>query len=415
MLFSVYVLFTVVVLSSSFGVAATMTATGLLVVFGCIVFVRMGPLIAWPRMGVVWAGLSLCGWLVVRELISDGIESVPLLLWEYRFFWLAPLVAGALITAGIGREVWLPVLVGSVLYSIGSTQLTLLGDPLEIAQYRRHFQGVYAVPLSLGGKFVHGLWATMAIGCLLGWSVAQTQPGKRWILVATATAILLYTLLIEDGRTGYAMTLCVWFLGMLILCRESRMARVIFLVAAGVVVSLIVASDQFQHQIGTAVRNATAYFDAGRVGSSVGNRLQIWPLILSSDWIHLMFGHGYQGGTRLIQSWIDSKQLIGEPASSGNLHSDIGHLIVYGGCVAVLLYFAFAITLLRVWLSALRMRYWTVLGLAMGLVIAMYVSGLMNSTLLDLRERSIVLLAYILLLVSVSRAGGVSLESRSMR
>ena len=394
LLWASFVLFVTTALSASFGVAAYSVSLGVLAMlsFGSVFAWR-----AWRLLGVERLGLALLIWLCAREVLESGTGGLLTVLSEYRLFWVAPLIAVALNRWVEPQNILVPVVVALGIYFIGSVSLTLLDDPFLISEQKRVIQGNGGPHLSLGGKFVNGLISTLGIGLALGASVTTSSKIGAAFLVMFAAAISAYTLFVEDGRTGYALVVAAWLVAAMIALYRSGLSFALVLLVL-VIGSTFVWND---HRVQSQVERVWTGFDEvlthKNMNSSTGQRLQGFVLIADHDWSRLMFGDGYTQGREVIEQWSSEGRLIGEPIKSGNLHSDVAHILLYGGVIGLTLYGAFGIALLRLLTKSIGYRNYVGASLSASLGMMIFVSGCLNSTLLDLRERAVVIVLFVLL------------------
>jgi len=394
-----YVFFVMATLTASFGVALSSVATVLLFGSGLLLIYRAR---CWQRLlKIELIGLCLFFWLCLNDLIALELTGLMSIVSEYRFLWLAPIVAIAFSASSYRQFIWVPIIVGLVFYSLGSVQLTLLGDPFEIGAYKRSIQNSHQNHLSLGGKFVHGLIATIVVSV----SLFKVANGGSWRSILGWSALALgftgYTLLIENGRTGYILVILAWLISGAFLLSNAHHWQFKLVFFFGVMGSIAIysLSETVHGQVGRIFIAVDQVYNDGNFSSSTGQRLQGFKNLLELDNNELLFGSGYERGSQHMRAWIKEGIFIGEPTKNLNMHSDIAHLVLYGGLIALILYVAFAYQFWLISRIAMVEGDGLLAGLTCGVFIALFVSGILNSTLMDLRERNVVLLGYILILI----------------
>jgi hypothetical protein len=327
---------------------------------------------------------------------------------EYRLLWMAPLIAIALSHTLTNEEVLKPLLVGSLFYLCGSILMVFFGDPFGGINYKRDIQNFVGPYLSLGGKFVHGLWAVGAISVGLGLAyVARSRFAKTAICVFVLV-VLGFTVLVEESRTSYLMIGFVFLTFFFKLGLSTKQALWIGLSMFGLVAILLSTDSGFRSQAMLSIESVTEIFDGGElVSSSIGQRLSALMALSDLGYSELLIGLAPSDAQLRIESWVESGVLIGEPARARNLHSDVAHLILVGGVISVSIYIAIAYTVIRL-IARSTPRHDDQM-LALGLMIAtfatIFLSGAINSTLLDIRERHLVLLIFTALLVALRKYG----------
>ena len=396
-----YVFFAVSALTASFGAAVLSISLGFLVLASLMSWVTQSQ--NKPLLFAEKIGMYLIAWLCLSEVLSGHVTGVYPLLSEYRFFWLGPLVAIALLRWLTPLEIATPVAVSLMFYWLGSMSMTVLDDPLAISEYKKVVQNNGGSHLSLGGKFVNGLISVLSIGALLGFTFRSQSKVCALMLLSLAIAISAYTILIENGRTGYFLVFSCWASALTVAALKNLKIALSILVIFLIGVYVAAVDPTVKSQVTRILQSADAFFEHGAVTSSTGQRLQGFVLIAEHSEIEsVIFGEGYTGGRIKLAEWADAGQLIGEPVKSLNLHSDVAHLILYGGLIAFLGYVLFAIAILYMLAKSVARSDWLTASLASSLLISVYISGVLNSTLLDLRERAVLLVIFIVFL-SIAR------------
>jgi len=390
--------FFVVVLSASFGVAMTLGSSFLLLLSSLVFIIRHRVSLNFSR--IEWAGLALLAVLVARAAIEVRLDGFIHILNEYRLLWMVPIISVAVAKCFEQREIIGIILVSSLIYIVGSSLMVVFGDPFEIIVYKRdvqHFVGPY---LSLGGKFVHGLWAAAvtALGLAI---VNKLESNVSRIGVCVAVAYIFgYSLIIEESRTGYVMFAAV---GVLIVWK-SQLSRLqlsrIGLAVAISVIALSIMESSVRSQLILSINTLSEVMSGRNMdATSIGQRLLAWKALSSLSIQELFLGLGPFEAQIRIDQWIEEGLLLGEPARGKNLHSDIAHLVLSGGLVAVFCYGLFAWAVFRV-IKQHPCRpssptHGAILGLAIAVFVICFVSGVANSTLLDVRERHVVMVFFV--------------------
>jgi hypothetical protein len=189
---------------------------------------------------------------------------------------------------------------------------------------------------------------------------------------------------------------------------STKQALWIGLSMFGLVAILLSTDSGFRSQAMLSIESVTEIFDGGElVSSSIGQRLSALMALSDLGYSELLIGLAPSDAQLRIESWVESGVLIGEPARARNLHSDVAHLILVGGVISVSIYIAIAYTVIRL-IARSTPRHDDQM-LALGLMIAtfatIFLSGAINSTLLDIRERHLVLLIFTALLVALRKYG----------
>jgi len=403
-----YILLAMVVVTASFGVTATLFASVFLTVSSITWLFRHPKSLR--LLGIEKLCLWLLCWLILRAVIEADWSGVMYVINEYRLLWMAPLIAIPLSHTLAKEDVLMPLVVGSLFYLCGSILMVFFGDPLDVISYKRDIQGYVGPYLSLGGKFVHGLWAVgaISIGLCVAYGLRETSvkiAGYTFVVAA-----LVFTVLVEESRTSYLMISFVFAAFLAKLGLSKKQAFWVGLSVFSFFAICLSIDSGFRSQVMLSVVSVRDIFEDGQLeSSSIGQRLAALVALSDLEYIEILIGLAPSDGQLRIESWVESGLLVGEPAIARNLHSDIAHLILFGGLISVSIYIVLAYRIFRliVCVSPRHNDRMLVLGLGIAAFATMFISGAINSTLLDIRERHLVLLIFIALLVAL-RKGGAS-------
>lgn len=401
-----YILLAMVVVTASFGVTATLFASVFLTVASVTWLFRHSKSLR--LLGIEKLCLWLLCWLILRAVIEADWSGVMYVINEYRLLWMAPLIAIPLSHTLVNEDVLTPLVVGSLFYLCGSFLMVFFGDPFDVISHKRDVQGFVGPYLSLGGKFVHGLWAVGATSIGLCLAYGSRTMSTKMASYTFVIAALIFTFLVEESRTSYLMIgfvflAFIWKLGL----SKKQAFWVGLSVFALVAVSLSTDSG-FRSQVMLSVVSVRDIFESGQLeSSSIGQRLAALLALSELDYIELLIGLAPSDGQLRIESWVESGLLVGEPARARNLHSDIAHLILIGGLISVSIYIVLAYKIFRLifCISPRHDDQMLVLGLGIAAFATIFISGAINSTLLDIRERHLVLLIFIALSVALRKNG----------
>ncbi|MEL0069161.1 MAG: O-antigen ligase family protein [Gammaproteobacteria bacterium] len=333
-------------------------------------------------------------------------HGISYLLNEYRIFWMVPPVAVAISNVFTTRQLIFIFSVGSFLYLIGSVSMALAGDPFGIIEYKRDVQNFIGPYLSLGGKFVHGLWAASFVAIYLSIAFNSTSRPRQVLSLAIVIVVIMYSLGVEESRTGYLMLLAVFTCYAATLRWSSRVAMYtlallvscigIFLLDSGVKSQMLISQQSIELLMAGSQAEDT----------SIGQRFAVWRALITLDNTELLFGIPQSEASVRINEWVSSELIFGEPAKSRNLHSDVAHLILIGGLPAVLIYAWLAASMFNTVRTSSKSKGSIaplVFGLSVAAFVVVFVSGIFNSTLLDIRERYFVMLILVILFACLRR------------
>lgn len=370
-----------------FGIALTNTFMALLLL-GCLLSARTYQRAAWAALPVeLWIGLLLFVWLALSATWSVGSsDDVSESIRKYREFLLLPLMAVGLF--GLKRVDWAARAMYGSLYLSTLISFALWLGWIEIP----------GASLSLKNRIFFGISTSV----FFYWSllrVADTSGTPRILSLVAAFLALFALLFIETGRTGYVMTvlLLVWFLFTQFRGAITRIAG--FVVAMVGLFTAYSFDDGLQSRVNQSVGNTVAYFESGQP-SSIGYRLEFYRNSLVGWQAEPLFGHGAGSYATVVQE-------VGNPdrpwGIGHNPHQQYLLFLLEGGLVAGVLFLAF-----------LAMAGWRAYNagdrLTQGLVLAMVVSCLFNSSFLDSGDSHFYWL--MLLLVYTGRINQFIIEDR---
>ena len=401
-----YILLAMVVVTASFGVTATLFASVFLTVSSVIWLFRHPK--SFRLLGIEKLYLCLLCWLILRAMIEADWSGVMYVINEYRLLWMAPLIAIPLSHLLVSEDVLTPLFVGSLFYLCGSILMVFFSDPFDVISYKQDVQGFVGPYLSLGGKFVHGLWAVGAISIGLGVAYGSRATSVKRACYTFVVAALVFTVLVEESRTSYLMISFVFVAFLAKLGLSKKQAFWIGLSVFSLFAISLSIDSGFRSQVILSVVSVRDIFESGQLeSSSIGQRLAALVTLSDLEYIEILVGLAPSDGQLRIESWVESGLLVGEPARARNLHSDIAHLILAGGLISVSIYIVLAYKILRliVCVSPRHNEQMLVLGLGIAAFTTMFISGAINSTLLDIRERHLVLLIFIALSVALRKSG----------
>lgn len=252
-----------------------------------------------------------------------------------RRAWLGPVTVLAL-TAWVASLLWTQAPLPEALHALGKhaklAEVLLLG-----VLVRNRTQAVWALKAYLLGMafFIVSAWAMVAgvvppwasdrhlVHPLLRYSLYSTYLDQtlifasaaavawhlrarwsRWQTTLGAVAVLavLNNLAVQEGRTGWLVTLAL--IGLALWWRLGRRARWVALAAAPVMLAatLAWAPGRFQERWATAWAESTRYAQTGAADSSLGFRLHAWQrsvqALAQSPWL----GHGVGSWTQTVRA-----------------------------------------------------------------------------------------------------------------
>lgn len=399
--------FFLIVLSASFGVAMTLAISILLITFSIFWIFRQQSV---PTIFLVeWVGFGLLGWLIIRASFALDFSGVLYLLNEYRLFWVVPIVSIAVSQCLTQRELIITLSLGSLFYFLGSILMVFLGDPFQIIDYKRDIQNFAGPYLSLGGKFVHGLWTVGVVSIGFAILINLKSIPKAIGLTTGLLSILAFNFVIEESRTSYLMLASVFIIFLWCAKPTPKQFYIAIVVAILAFLALIVTETSFKSQLGLSLNSLIGSLSGEAIeSSSIGQRLIALKALNYLSFEEALLGLGPSYADLKIDEWVQIGLLVGEPAHAKNLHSDVAHLLLNGGLPAVLLYFGYGYTVFKyIRVNCLGSSYsqHLILGFAVAVFAMIFISGIINSTLLDIRERHVVMAFFIMFLALIRQIG----------
>lgn len=308
-------------------------------------------LFAWLVLSALWSPLAwpeaLRGWWPYRKLLilvlMLSILDDPRWGWRMLYAFLAGFAGLLLISYGQGLG-WLP--------------LNRLRNP---SAYTSHI--VYSLMLAFAS------WT-----CL--WLYGRTQGRQRWLWASYAALALVNLFFINTGRTGQAifLALLAWHMFQRWRWRGALGALVVVSVLSS---ALFTASPTFRGRVLEGVADYERQ-QAGLVNTSLAFRLEFWRTTLEIGARHPIIGGGAGSYQIEYAALAHSRGLQGDRISH-NPHSEYLLIWTQAGFVGLLL---------LLWLGWAQWRETHRLEpparqLAQGLILAVGLAALFNSTLFD--------------------------------
>ena len=124
LIYSLYALFAVAVLSASFGVAVAVSSFYLLFLASIVVcwkFRDQFYLLLHEKIA-----LALVVWLISASIIRpNALDGVGFVISEYRTLWMVPFIGFAISVVLTNKELLMPLIAGSIFNILGSSSLAL--------------------------------------------------------------------------------------------------------------------------------------------------------------------------------------------------------------------------------------------------------------------------------------------------
>ncbi len=343
--------------------------TGLALV---LVLIERPPRAAWAaiaRNPVVWASVALFLLLTLALAYTAAPMNEALKIWQkYRELIYLPLLLllcrdRLAARAGLGG-----FLLAVLVIIIGSVALRLHGFFVGVPTHRYSFFGSY---------IVEGVLIALAAYHLA--IEAITNPRRRYYAAAASLLVLLISLYVEVGRTGYVVTIALsvlllfqmaprrWLLpGMLLI---AVMAGSVFLIAPDLAGRMSGIANAVDAPQGQPLAGSNAGIE------SAGARLRFYRHALVVFARHPVFGTG----TGSFNTVYNDQGAIDNQALTTNPHNEFLMIGIQTGAVGLALMLAFFAAL---WFCARRLApadAWR--GRAATLALA--ISCVFNSSLLD--------------------------------
>jgi len=343
-----------------FGIALTNTFMSILLL-GCLLSPRSFMAHNWATVPVgIWLGFFLFLWVLTSATWSVGTsENIAEAIRKYREFLLLPLMFAAVRT--LPRICWAYHAMYVSLFVAILVSFALWLSWVEIP----------GAALSIKNRIFFGISTSV----FFYWSLVQgvqSSAWKRWAYFLAALLGLFGLLFIETGRTGYVLSviLFAWFLFTQF---RGGVTRIVGLSLASLLLfGAYLVDDGLKSRVDLSIGNTAAYFEDGQP-SSIGYRLEFYRNALvswkNSPWI----GNGSGSYPTTVESVANPDRPWG---ISDNPHQQYLLFLSEGGLVGLLLFLSF---LLMLGYLALKTNN----RLAQGVVIAMSVSCLFNSSFLD--------------------------------
>lgn len=399
-----FIIFAMAVTTASFGIALTLISSLVLATASIVWVTRCYKEVRLFQFEFL--GLLLIGWLIIRSGAEADWDGISYILNEYRIFWMVPPIALAISHVFTTRELIFIFSVGSFLYLIGSVSMALAGDPFGIIEYKRDVQNFIGPYLSLGGKFIHGLWAASFVAVYLSIAFNPKSRTSQVLSLSIVIGVVMFTLGVEESRTGYLMLLSVFACFAATLRWSSRDA--IYMLALSVLcIGIFLLESSGKSQLLTSLQSIELLMSGSQAEeTSLGQRFAVWRALFMLDNIELLIGMPQAEASVRIHEWVTNGLIFGEPAKSRNLHSDVAHLILIGGVPALLIYACLAASMVNIARTSSKSNSSiapVVFGLSVAAFAIVFVSGMFNSTLLDVRERHFVMLILVILFACLRR------------
>ncbi len=342
-----------------FGIALT-NAFMVILLLGCLLSPRLYRLNEWKLLPAgLWFGLALFAWMAFSALWSVGEpEFVSETLRKYREFLFLPVMW--IVAKSIRGKV----------FASEAMYFALLASVFATYALWLDWMHVSGAHLSLKNRIFFGVSTSV----FFYWSLLRLSEGGwrryiAWVAVPLSLGSLLF---IETGRTGYVMTvtLLLWYLATQLSSTKLKMAGVVFAIA-GIGAAYYLHSG-FNSRVNQSVSNTVAYFESGK-GSSIGYRLEFYRNAIESWKMSPVVGNG-------VGSYRTTVEQVGDPERpwgvGDNPHQQYLLFAAEGGALAFVLFIGF---LLTYGFRSLRHKD----RILQGVVIAMAISCLFNSSFLD--------------------------------
>ena len=342
-----------------FGVALTNLGMAILLL-GCLVSPAIYRKKSWTEIPTaLWIGLVLFGWMALSAFWSVGIpENIFESIRKYREFLLLPIMLIGV--RQLGRLSWVrEVMYGSLLISVLVSFLLWL-DWIDIP----------GSELSLKNRIFFGISTSV----FFYWSLLRTSTAGfvRWYGMLSALLAVFSLLVIENGRTGYVIT--ITFLGIYLWSRYPGWNRrlVWLTILAGVLYGIYYLDDGLAHRVNESIINLNANVNSDRV-SSVSYRIEFYRNTVRGWQSAPLVGHGVGSFPTSIELFYNPDRPWG---LTDNPHQQYLLFLYEGGVVAFVLFCLFLLLLMS---NAMKKNNRHL----QGVVIAMSISCLFNSSFLD--------------------------------
>lgn len=386
---STYILFSMVVTSAAFGVAATIGSFYLLVLASLIFIILKHEKIYVSTIEVVLA-LIFCS-LIFSSLVNpESLTGIAFIFSEYHFLLAVPIVYCALSLAKLDKLIWMVPCVGLVLNAAGIFLFFLL-DVVELdvgwifgvankikPPFAPQFHQVYLMLMAL-------------IFVLLAFHYLPKENRSMSKILALGIAGLVsvgYPIFVLESGLARLIMIMVWCV--IVWMAWPRISiRLRFITAFPAVGAVFLATPEFQElSVHLTEILAGSYWPA----SGLYQRISAWFLLNEFDLTQWIFGLGGGRFNSMWVDWIEAGYLIGVPAADKNLHSWLLTLLAHSGILPIIL-FGFLV------FFALKNREFTNFCFDSSRImfaIALISSALFNDILTDIRERYVFCLIVIL-------------------
>jgi len=216
-----------------------------------------------------------------------------------------------------------------------------------------------------------------AVTAVIAWHLRHRWPRFTSACIVLAIAALVHNLFLQQGRTGWIVSLTVLAMALWTDLPRRRRQMTLVMVLAVTLAIAVIAHQSVVERVQVTFQEAQTYTQTGDAATSVGFRLHAWRLSLQALAERPAMGHGVGGWTHAVRRIEGERADAVFGTSDSNPHQEYLLWAVSLGLAGPLL--------LLIWLSAMlwdaQHASHDLRAALRGIVVSLALAMLFNSTL----------------------------------